>query len=273
MTVVNDPSRQLHLATLTIDHLLRIGDFLFQCRRVGHKLERGARLVHITDRMVLQQAGRRVTKVIRVEGRANGQRENLSRVRILYNHGSIQGMGACQRSVERALRHELNIFIDGQHQVLPGIWFVLLAFEHMTAGIERGEHAAGNAMQIAIEAALHAAQTVVISADISQDLRAQLAIRIKTLELFLEIDALEVKRLHPRDHRRVKLASDPRKIAGGVEPGGNLVGTGEAIGGISVNHFCQGVRDGLTLLQSFRILPVSDFRRHGVYRIRQHRHR
>ena len=50
----------------------------------------------------------------------------------------------------------------------------------MPVGIERGQHASGLAMQIAVEATLQAAEPVVIGADVTQHLRGQRIIRIET---------------------------------------------------------------------------------------------
>ncbi len=156
----------------------------------------------------------------------------------------------CERGIESALGHELNIFVDGENQILPRVRLALLAIQYVPASIERGEHAAGNAVQIAVELALHSSQTVVIGAHVSQHLGGELAVGIEALEFLLEIHALEIQRFHPRDLRRIKLARDPGEVSRGVQAGGNLMRGGEAIGGVGVHHFGQGSGNCLTLCPS-----------------------
>ena len=118
---------------------------------------------------------------------------------------------------------------------------MLLAIQHVAAGIERGKHAAGHTMQIVVELALHATQTIVVGAYVAQDLGRELAVGIEAFEFLLEIDALEVQRLHPRDLRRVKFARNPGEVSRRIQPRRNLMGGSEAIGGVGVHHLRQGV--------------------------------
>ena len=111
----------------------------------------------------------------------------------------------------------------------------------MAAGIERGQHATGNTVQIAIELALHATQTIVIGAHVSQHLGGELAVGIKALEFLLEIDAFEVQRLYPRDLGRFQLARNPCEVSRGVQPGCNLMRSRESVGGVGVHDFGQCV--------------------------------
>ena len=157
MAVVNDPSREFHLASLAINQLVGIGYLLLQGCRVSHQLEGRTWLIHIAHGVVLKQTRRGMAKIVWIEGGANGQRENLTGLRILNHHRSIQGMGALQRSIKGALGHELNIFVDGKNQILSRVRLALLAIEHVPAGVERGKHAAGDAVQIAVELAFHSA--------------------------------------------------------------------------------------------------------------------
>src|ERR1700722_213954 len=122
-------------------------------------------------------------------------------------------MGAGERGIKSAFRHELNIFVDGELQILPGIRFSLLTSQYVTASIKGRQHAPGNAMQIAVVLALDSAQTVVIGADIAQNLGGELAVGVVAFEFFLEVDTLEIEGLHARDHRRIKLARDPGKVS------------------------------------------------------------
>ncbi len=181
-------------------------------------------------------------------------------------------MGAFERGIESALGHELNIFVDGENQVFSRVRLALLAVQHVAAGIERGEHAAGNTVQIAVELALHSSQTIVIGAHVSQDLGGELAVGIEALEFLLEVHALEIQRFHPRDLRGLKLARDPGEVSRGVQASGNLMRGSETVGGVGVHHFGQGSGNRLTLGFPFRILPLGDLRGHGVDRVGQHGH-
>ncbi len=61
-----------------------------------------------------------------------------------------------------------------EDQVLTRHRLVFFAAQHMPLGIERGQHTAGRAVQIVVELALQAAQSVVVGAHVAEHLRAQL---------------------------------------------------------------------------------------------------
>src|ERR1700744_1263644 len=65
--------------------------------------------------------------------------------------------------------------------------------------------------QIVIEAPLQATESVVVGAHVAKHLRGQRFVGIEALELFLEVDAFQVERLHPCNGRRIELAGDPGK--------------------------------------------------------------
>ena len=64
----------------------------------------------------------------------------------------------------------------------------------MLAGIDRDHQLAGLALQLLIELALQAAQALIVGADIAEHLRRQFTLGIKTLGLFLKVDALQIQR-------------------------------------------------------------------------------
>ncbi len=97
-------------------------------------------------------------------------------------------------------------------------------------------------MQVVIELALHAAQAIVIGADVPQDLSSELLVGIVPLELFLGINALKVESLHPRNRRRIKLARNPREISRGVQARRDLRGGGKGIALVDVHDFGEGRR-------------------------------
>ena len=65
--------------------------------------------------MIFEQTRGGMSKVVGIEGGAHGEGKNLTGLRILHDHGAVQGMGALQRGVERTLGHELDVFVDGQN--------------------------------------------------------------------------------------------------------------------------------------------------------------
>ena len=181
-------------------------------------------------------------------------------------------MGSFERGIERTLRHELDVLVNGENQVFSRVGLALLAVQNMAAGIDRGEHAAWHAVEILVVFALYSPQTVVIRAHVSQHLGGELAVGIKALEFFLEVNALEVERLHPRDLRGLELACDPGEVSRGVQASRNLMRGSEAVRGIGVHHFGQGVGDRQTLGVPIFVASFGDLRGHGVDRIGQHGH-
>src|ERR1700692_4857141 len=100
-------------------------------------------------------------------------------------------MSAFERRVESALGHELDIFIDGEDQVLSRVRLTLLTVQHVPASVERRQHAGGNTVRVAVELTLHTSQATVVSAHVSQDLRGKLAVGIEALEFLLEVHPFE----------------------------------------------------------------------------------
>jgi hypothetical protein len=59
--------------------------------------------------------------------------------------------------IERGLGHVLNVFVDGELEILSGIGFVFDGTEDMAAGVDRREDAAGRAMEAPIKLLLESA--------------------------------------------------------------------------------------------------------------------
>ena len=115
---MDDAAGEGDLAALAVDHVVGLGYALVQCRRIRDELEDGAGLVDIADRVVFEQRGRGVAKVVRIEGGANGESQNLPCVHILHDDGSVIGVSLRHGVIESLLRHELNIVVDGQFEIL-----------------------------------------------------------------------------------------------------------------------------------------------------------
>ncbi len=78
-------------------------------------------------------------------------------------------------------------------------------------------------MHLVVELLLQPAQPVIIRAHIAQHLRRQVAVRIKALELLLEVDALQVQLAHPVRRLRIHPPRHPRKVARRIEPRQHLL--------------------------------------------------
>ena len=91
---------------------------------------------------------------------------------------------------------ELNVFVDGEHEILARLGLVLAGAEHLAARVHGGIHAAGNAVQLAFEFLLEAAEAVVIDTHVAEDLRGDLVVGIEALEFLLGVDALDVEGAH-----------------------------------------------------------------------------
>ena len=134
-----------------------------------------------------------MAELVGIEGGANGERENLAGVDILHDDGAVVGVGALHVVVEGALSHELNVFVDGELEILAGLGLLRDGAEDVAAGVHGGEHAAGDAVELVVEFAFDAAETVVIETDIAEDLRGDLVVGIEALKFFLEVDALDIE--------------------------------------------------------------------------------
>ncbi len=136
-----------------------------------------------------------MAKIVRIERGPNREGENLAGVHVLHHDRSVVGVRLLHYVVESLLGHELDVLVDGELQILAGLRLVGDGTKYAAARIHGGEHAPGNAVERAIEFAFEAAETVIVDADIPQDLRGDLVVGIKALELILEINALHIEGL------------------------------------------------------------------------------
>ena len=154
-----------------------------------------------------------------------------------------------------------------EHQVLARLGLALAGAEHVAARVHGRVHAAGNAVQLRIELLLQAAQPVVVHAHIAQHLRGNFVVRIKALELFLEVDALEALILDQLPDAGSGIRRDaprnPGKAAPGFQTAGNLLLGGLRVVGVGVHDRgqCAGGR-----------LLVVDFGGHGKDGVHLHGH-
>ena len=194
--VVND---RAHLA---VKHFIRIRNLLFERRRDRHQLERRSWLVHITHRAIGQRAGSNLFPQIRIEGRTVGQRQNLSRMRILNNHRPRNRTRVRDRLLQLLLRDVLNILVDRQDKILARLRLLLHVREPLPTRIHRDNHLPRLPAQLLIKSMFDAALPGILHADRSQHLRRQIARRIKPLRLFLKVNTLQAERLDALNRRQ-----------------------------------------------------------------------
>ena len=129
-------------------------------------------------------------------------------------------------------------------------------------------------MQVFVELLLKSAQPVIVDAHVTQHLRADLIVRVKALELLLDIDAFEIQRLHLRNDRGVLLARDPDEVTGGGQTSVDAVGGGKGVRRIGVDYCRQlsGQRE-FRLRNLCRVFAVGDVVGNRVDRVHQDGHR
>src|SRR5208283_4798726 len=113
------------------------------------------------------------------------------------------------------------------------------------------------APQLLVELPLQAAQTLIVGANITQDLRRQFALGIKALGFFLKVDALQIQRTDALNHFRIGLACHPAE---------SLVSTAvrQHNSRIVLSNACN---------QADGISEIGSFRRHDERRVHLDRHR
>ena len=101
----------------------RVGrhDVVRERARDGDRLERRARLVREADRAVLLRVGRRAGRVVRVHARPVREREDLARLRVHHDRGRASRAEHLTDAVEHRLDLVLQVRVDRQLDVLPGI--------------------------------------------------------------------------------------------------------------------------------------------------------
>ena len=167
MVIVNRAAEERHDAALAIDDRVRCNGACIERSRIRHQLEGRSGLIDITDRVVTQQAIRRMAEIIWIESWADRECQNLARMRVLHNNRAVQRLVLFHGVVERFFGNVLNFFVDRQLQVLAGQRLLQSAGERMTLGVEVAEHMAGSSVQIIVVLTFQSAQAGVIRAYIA----------------------------------------------------------------------------------------------------------
>ena len=219
---------------------------------IGDQLEDGARLIDVAHGVVFEQRRRGVAKVVGVEGGANGERENLAGVHVLHDDGAVVGVLFLHHVIECSLGHELNVFVDGELEILSGVGLVFDGTEDMAARVNRREYASGRAMEARVEFLFKASQAVVVDTDVAQRLRGDLAVGIKALEFFLEVNAFEIEGADPRGDLGRHAARDPGKTAAFIEALGDFGLGGLRVGSVGVDNDASMRATAACLCRRFR---------------------
>ncbi len=265
LVVVQRAAIHGHRAALAIDNVGRLHARSIERRGIGRQLEGRARLVDIAHRQVLQHARVHVLLVVRVEARRDRQRQDLPRVRILHHNRAVGRLHLGHLRVERLLRHVLDVGVDAQHQVLTRLRLVHLAAQRVTLGVHRRQHMPGSSVHVFVELQLQSAKPGVVRAHIAQHMRGQLVVRVKALELLLEVHALQVQLANPVRRRSIHAARHPRKAMRRVEARQHLVLGGKVVGRVFMHHTRKNRRRAAAIL--------AQLTRYGVDRVHLHRNR
>jgi hypothetical protein len=99
--------------------------------------------------------------------------------------------------IERALSHELDVFVDGELEILAGLGSCA-----MDPSTRRRASIAVNMRPASVEARivflLEAAEAIVVESHIAQHLCGDLVVGIEALKFLLEVDSLEIQSFDAR---------------------------------------------------------------------------
>ena len=194
---------------LAIEHFIGARDFLFQSGRNSHHLESRSRLVDVANRAVFQGLVANLLPNIGIERRPVGERQNLAGVRIFHDHGARDGVRFLHPALKFAFGDVLNILIDSKDDAVAGFGLLFNAGKPALARVDGNHQLAGLALQLLIELPLQAAQSLIVGANVPQNLRSQFTFRIKPLRFFLVVDALQIQRTDALNDFGVGLSRHP----------------------------------------------------------------
>ena len=168
-------------------------DALFERRRCGHELERRAGLVEVLHRAIAAGVLLREVVLIGIERRPAGHREDLAAVRIHHDGGAAIGARRLDAGPQLALDDVLQVLVDRQLERCAGRGRSLEPAEGVAARIGLHQDLALAPAHRLVVGRLDAVQADVVDADVAEQLRGELAVRIEALALFHEADALELE--------------------------------------------------------------------------------
>ena len=109
-------------AVVVIIAVIRAEDAFFKGRRRLHDFKRRTGFIIPRDRPVFVIFLRIAGKLVRIEIRVIRHRQNFAGVRIHHDDRCVAGAFVAERGLQFPLHHVLNIFVNRQHEVIPGVF-------------------------------------------------------------------------------------------------------------------------------------------------------
>ena len=205
-------------AGAAIDQVGRLQDAFFDRRRRGDDLERRARLVEILNRAIAPLVLGRAAVRVGIERRIVGQREDLAGLWI-QDHGgpALRPVGLHTRfqfALDDVLQRQIDRQLDGR----PGGGLPLHAREHLLPPrVDLHQHPAVLAADLLVEAGFEPAQAAILTADVADQVRSEIELRVVPPRLTDQRDAVQLESgdgigLTGRDGAR-RAHDDPSPVA------------------------------------------------------------
>ena len=116
-------------------------------------------------------------------------------------------------------RDVLDVLVNRQNYIVSRLGLLFHAAEPFAAGIDRNQHLSRLALQLPVVFALNPAQSFIVHSYVAENLRRQLAFRIGTPGLFLEVDAAQIHGAYTITGLSIHLARYPAKGVRCLEAG------------------------------------------------------
>src|SRR5260370_4303899 len=194
---------------LAVEHFVGARDLLFQSGPDSDHFEGRTGLVDVADRAVFQGLVANFLPNIGIECGPVGERQNLSGVRVFHDHRAGYGVRLLHPAVEFAFGDVLDVLIDSKGDAVAGLGLLFNTGKPALARVHGNHQLSGLALQLLGELPLQPAQSLIVSANVAQNLRRQFTFWIEALGLFLEVDPLQVQRADTFNHFRISLTRHP----------------------------------------------------------------
>ena len=172
-------------AILAVEAVGGTSDAFLESRRRQDDLERGAGLEGIGDRAVAPLIVRRRREGVRIEGGADGERQDLARARIHQDgHGGLRA-GPSPGRLHLPFGDVLERGVDGQHHPLAGDGRLehRRGPSHLAVRVATDEGLPLHARQQRVPGLLHARQPLAVDALEADGVGGQLTVRVEAQAL------------------------------------------------------------------------------------------
>ena len=155
----------------------------------------------------------------------------------------------------------LNVLVERKHDTVARFRFFFNAGKPAFACVDGNHQLAGLALQLTVELALQAAESLIVCANVAENLRRQLALGIKTFGFFLKVNALQIQRADAVNHFRIRFPRNPTKSLVGLavseDDAGIVIGdTGNQADSIGQVRCFRGYNEGRIDLNGHRQLAA-----------------